>query len=128
MSPANKTLFILGLSSGSAGLLAQPLVEIEFMPRTLNQMSAFCEARGFQPATVELLSKQCFITIRIYNTGRQSIWLDLDNWRFSTNSKPLERLHCNQWKPIWADMETPPGEAVCFPLDTVTGKTRLSAG
>ena len=87
MSPANKTLFILGLSSGSAGLLAQPLVKIEFMPRTLNQMSAFCEARGFQPATVELLSKQCFITIRIYNTGRQSIWLDLDNWRFSTNSK-----------------------------------------
>ncbi len=54
MSPLNKTLLILGLSSGSAGVLAQPSVEIRFMPRTLNQMSAFYEARGFQPATAEL--------------------------------------------------------------------------
>jgi len=75
MSPLNKTLLILGLSSGSAGVLAQPSVEIRFMPRTLNQMSAFYEARGFQPAMVELLLKQHFITIRIYNTGRQTIWL-----------------------------------------------------
>ena len=101
MSPLNKTLFILDLSSGPTGLLAQPSVEIEFMPHTPNQMSAFYEARGFQPAMVELLSKQCFITIRIHNTGRQT---------------------------IWADMEIPRGEAVCFSLDTVTGKTRLSAG
>ena len=79
MSPLNKTLFILDLSSGPTGLLAQPSVEIEFMPHTPNQMSAFYEARGFQPAMVELLSKQCFITIRIHNTGRQTMWLDLDN-------------------------------------------------
>ena len=73
MSPLNKTLLILGLSSGSAGVLAQPSVEIKFMPRTLNQMSAFYEALGFQPATAELLLKQYSIPISIYNTGRQTI-------------------------------------------------------
>jgi hypothetical protein len=107
MSPLNKIMFILGLASVSANLLAQSGVEIEFMPRTPNQMSAFYEARGFPTAMIDLLSKQCFITIRIHNTGQQTLWLDLDNWQFSTSGKPLERFHRNHWKPVWADMAIP---------------------
>ncbi len=69
----------LCLFSGSACLMARPAVDIEFMPSTPDQMSAFHEARGFPAEMIDLLSKQCFITVRIHNTGKEIVWLDLEN-------------------------------------------------
>ncbi len=84
------------------------------MPRTPNQMSAFYEARGFPPPMVSLLSKQCFITVRIHNTGQQTIWLDLNNWEFSSEGKPLRRFHRSHWKPVWKDMQVPMAKQSTF--------------
>lgn len=103
----HKILLVVGLLAGSARLLAEPMVQIEFMPRTPDQMSAFYEARGFPAAMVKLLSKQCFITVRIHNTSAETVWLDLSNWEFSSDGKPLQRFHRNHWKPVWKDMQIP---------------------
>ena len=54
-----------------------PELEINFMPRTPNQLGSFYEARGFPKAMRDVLSKQCFITVGILNTSKEKIWHDL---------------------------------------------------
>ena len=107
-------LLVASLLAVSARLLAAPTVELEFMPRTPDQMSAFYEARGFPAPMVNLLSKQCFITVRIHNTGQETVWLDLNNWKFSSDGKPLQRFHRNHWKPVWRDMQIPMAKQSTF--------------
>ncbi len=90
-----------------APLIAAEPVSVEFRPRTPEQMSAFYEARGFPRPMIELLAKQCFITVRIRNSGDRIIWLDLARWRFSSAGEPLQRYHRNYWKPLWTRMQVP---------------------
>lgn len=80
---------------------------IEFTPRAPEQMGSFYEARGFPKAMRDILKKQCFITVGITNTGRQKIWLNLDNWQFSVNGKVIERQHRDQWQQRWQAMDIP---------------------
>ncbi|VAW77505.1 hypothetical protein MNBD_GAMMA15-2185 [hydrothermal vent metagenome] len=79
-------------------------VELQFKPRTPNQMSAFYEARGFPEEMIKPLHAQCMITVRVTNTGKQITWLDLSNWRFTANGKPLKRYHRNFWLEKWKNM------------------------
>ena len=82
-------------------------LEIDFTPRTPNQMGSFYEARGFPKAMRDVLKQQCFITVGITNTSNTKIWLDLSNWRFSAADKPLKREHRDYWKKRWQDMGMP---------------------
>jgi hypothetical protein len=83
-----------------------PLV-IEFQPRTAEQITAFYAARGFPARMVELLSQQCFITVRIHNTGSDVVWLELANWHFSSNGVPITREHRDHWMARWQKMGIP---------------------
>lgn len=80
---------------------------IEFTPRSPNQMGSFYEARGFPKAMLDVLKKQCYITVGIRNKSQQKIWLDLAQWTFSTANKPLQREHRDYWKQRWQDMGIP---------------------
>lgn len=97
----------------AAATINQPLfiktdeVNIQFSPRTPEQIASFYIARGFPGEVVDVLKQQCFITIRIHNTGKEKLWLDLANWKFSTDGKPLHRDHRNVWKQRWSDMDVP---------------------
>ena len=82
-------------------------LEIDFTPRTPNQMGSFYEARGFPKEMRDLLKQQCFITVGITNTSNTKIWLDLSNWTFSTAGKPLKRQHRDYWKNRWQSMGMP---------------------
>ncbi|HFD79537.1 MAG TPA: hypothetical protein ENK05_03945 [Gammaproteobacteria bacterium] len=82
-------------------------VEVELVPRSPEQMSAFYEARGFPPAMVARLARECFITVRIRNTGREVVWLDLAQWRFSADDRPLRRYRRDYWKKKWEEMNIP---------------------
>jgi hypothetical protein len=92
---------------------AQPLsvsteaIEIQFAPRTPNQMMSFYEARGFPKEMLNILRKECFITVRIHNKSREIIWHDLANWRFSHDDKPLKREHREYWLQKWHSMQIP---------------------
>ena len=82
-------------------------LSIEFQPRTPEQIRAFYAARGFPASMVDLLAQQCFVTVRIHNTGSDVVWLDLAQWHFSVAGRPLIRPHRDHWKSRWADMNIP---------------------
>ena len=82
-------------------------LEIDFTPRTPNQIGSFYEARGFPPEMRDILKQQCFISVRISNISNTKIWLDLANWQFFADGKPLHREHRNYWKKRWQKMNIP---------------------
>ncbi|HHJ13224.1 MAG TPA: hypothetical protein ENJ79_02450 [Gammaproteobacteria bacterium] len=86
---------------------ADARVELEFRSRTPNQMRAFYLARGFERRMLDALQDQCFITVRITNTGDRVVWLDLTDWRFEYQGKPLVRPHRRDWLARWARMGVP---------------------
>ena len=105
-------LFIL-LAAATGTAAPQPNVvstedmEIQFVPRSPDQLMSFYEARGFPSEMIDILSKQCFITVRIHNKSKQIIWHDLGSWQFSHNGQPLKREHRNYWLDKWHEMEMP---------------------
>ena len=105
-------LFIL-LAAAIGTAAPQPLVistgemEIQFVPRSPDQLMSFYEARGFPSEMIDILSEQCFITVRIHNKSAAKIWHDLGTWQFSHENKPLERKHRNYWLDKWREMAMP---------------------
>lgn len=89
-------------------------IEIQLAPRTPNQLMSFYEARGFPSEMIDILSRQCFITVRIHNKSKEIIWHDLANWQFSHNSKPLTREHRNYWLDKWHSMNVPQASISTF--------------
>ena len=88
-------------------MVQTPELEIELTPRTPNQMGSFYEARGFPKSMLNILRKQCYITVGITNNSNRKIWLDLSNWQFSSAGKTIKREHRNYWKQRWVDMNIP---------------------
>jgi hypothetical protein len=80
-------------------------LELEFTARTPNQMGSFYEARGFPKSMLNILKQHCYITTGITNLSDRKIWLDLSQWEFSSEGKPLKREHRDYWKKRWQDME-----------------------
>lgn len=111
-------LTILAAAAGVAAM--QPLgvstehIEIQFAPRSPNQLMSFYEARGFPAEMLDILSQQCFITVRIHNKSDEVIWHDLAHWQFSHNGKPLERAHRNYWLDQWQTMNMPQASISTF--------------
>jgi len=109
---------ILAAAAGAAA--TQPLsvsnehIEIQFAPRTPDQMMSFYEARGFPPEMTNVLRHECFITVRIHNKSKEKIWHDLANWEFSHNGKALEREHRNYWLDKWRYMNMPQASISIF--------------
>ena len=96
-----------GLQPGPPLTVSQDAVQIGFRPRTPDQMGSFYEARGFPKAMIDRLRQQCFITVRIHNTSDDILWLELSDWHFSNDGKPLERDHRDTWKQRWLEMDMP---------------------
>jgi hypothetical protein len=88
-------------------IIEQDKVKLELYPRSPNQIAAFYEARGFPAAMIDILKQQCFITVRIHNQRKQLLWLELVNWQFSVDGKPIQRLHRDSWKRRWREMDMP---------------------
>jgi len=93
--------------AGAAIAAPDSRVDIKFTPRSPEQMSAFYEARGFPTPMIELLAKQCFITVGIHNTGKDTIWLELSRWRFTAQGKEITRYHRKHWLQQWQKMNIP---------------------
>jgi hypothetical protein len=113
-------MYLLAAIVTAAAVVAEPLlvnnehVDIQFAPRTPHQIMSFYEARGFPPEMVAVLSKQCFITVRIHNKSGEKVWLDLANWHFRHNGKPLKREHRNYWLEKWHSMNMPQASISTF--------------
>ena len=104
-------LILLAAATGAASTqppgISTENIDIQFVPRSPNQLMSFYEARGFPPEMTDILSGQCFITVGIHNKSRVKIWHDLANWQFSHDGKPLKREHRNYWLDKWHAMDMP---------------------
>ena len=88
-------------------IIQTPELDVELTPRTPNQMGSFYEARGFPKNMLDVLKKQCYITIGIRNKSDRKIWLELSNWTFSAAGKAIKREHRDYWKKRWQEMNIP---------------------
>ena len=95
-------------------IVKTPELEIDFTPRTPNQLGSFYEARGFPRSMQDILRKQCFITTGISNHSNEKIWLDLESWEFHKDGKPIKRYHRNEWKERWQKMDIPMSKQSTF--------------
>ena len=91
---------------------AKPVFENEVLrvsltARSPNQIAAFYEARGFSAAMVNEAKRHCFITVSIKNKSDKIFWLELSNWRFTTSSGEIVRVHRNDWRTKWQQMQIP---------------------
>jgi len=103
-----------GVATAQAPGVSTEHIEIQFNPRSPNQLMSFYEARGFPAEMIDVLSQQCFITVRIHNKSKEVIWHDLANWQFSHDGKPLKREHRNYWLDKWHSMNMPQASISTF--------------
>jgi len=103
-----------GAATAQAPGISTEQIEIQFNPRSPNQLMSFYEARGFPAEMIDVLSQQCFITVRIHNKSKEVIWHDLANWQFSHNGQPLKREHRNYWLDKWHTMNMPQASISTF--------------
>ncbi len=89
-------------------------IEVHFAPRSPNQIMSFYEARGFPEHMIDILSRECFITVGIHNKSNDVIWHELANWQFSRNGEPLHRKHRNYWLSKWKAMNMPQASISTF--------------
>ena len=100
-------LVVSNIQAAQSIVVKTPDMEVDFTPRTANQMGSFYEARGFPKEMRNVLRKQCFITVGIHNTSNKKIWLDMSNWKFTAGGKPIKREHRVYWKQLWQNMGIP---------------------
>jgi hypothetical protein len=89
-------------------------IHIELSPRTPDQIASFYEARGFPRQMIEVLRQQCFFTVRLLNRRDEIVWLELSNWAFSHEGKPLHRPHRDAWQQRWQNMNMPMASRATF--------------
>ena len=113
MSKTGISVFILLFSGFCASPImaapTQPAFESEHFllrlsPRTPNQIAAFYTGRGFPQFAIDEVRKVCFITIGLRNKGKDQVWLDLSNWRFTTADGELKRYLRSDWTKRWQEL------------------------
>lgn len=104
----------LGLPPGSAAAQERDTYRYEdsqlvvrLRPRSPNQIAAFYEARKFPGSMIDLLRRQCFITVGIRNKGPEIIWLDLSEWRIESQGGEVTRRTRPWLNDRWEQMGAP---------------------
>ncbi len=82
-------------------------LRVSMTARTPLQMAGFYEARGFPDAMIDTIRQYCFITTYIKNKSERVLWMDLGQWQFFHDGKPLKRLDRDHWKATWMKMGAP---------------------
>lgn len=82
-------------------------IKLQIFPRTPNQMAGFYEAREFPKRMVGVLTGFCIMTVVIHNKTQNIFWMDLENWKFISDSGDEKRVHRKQWPPRWKKMNIP---------------------
>lgn len=108
------SIFLITAAAALPLVVTTDEVEIQFTPRSPEQLMSFYEARGFPAEMIDILRRECFITIRIHNKSDEKLWHDLANWEFMHDGKALKREHRNFWLDKWRSMNMPQASISTF--------------
>jgi hypothetical protein len=75
--------------------------------RTPDQIEAFYLGRGFSKKAIRKITDTCFITAIVKNKNVDVLWLELDNWTFTSKSQPIARITRDYWKKQWREVNMP---------------------
>lgn len=78
-----------------------PQLFMQIFVRSPEQLTAFYLGRQFPQAAIDKILSTCFITPIIKNKTLDRLWLELDNWQFSTESGNITRINREYWKQQW---------------------------
>lgn len=82
-------------------IVENPKIRMVVIPRTAQQMAAFYEGREFPVNAINATGDACFFTIGIHNKSQGVLWLDTDNWTFTTATGTLSLLSRAHWTQRW---------------------------
>lgn len=82
--------------------------------RTPAQLSAFYQGREFNQAAIDQILQTCFVTSIIKNKNLEVLWLELDNWRFLSAGKPIQRINRDYWAAQWQEAMLPQAQQSTF--------------
>ncbi|MGB5276008.1 MAG: hypothetical protein WBP02_02400 [Gammaproteobacteria bacterium] len=89
-------------------------VSMQLVVRTPMQLSAFYQGREFNRAAIDEILKTCFITPIIKNKTIDVLWLELDQWRFSVDNQPIQRIKRDYWADRWREVDLPQSHQATF--------------
>ncbi|NWG87098.1 MAG: hypothetical protein HXY26_06235 [Hydrogenophilaceae bacterium] len=76
--------------------------------RNSEGVTAFYAARGFSKEMLEVIGQSCFVGVGIYNERRDTLWLELANWRFTDAAgREVKRITRPEWDARWDKMNAP---------------------
>lgn len=76
--------------------------------RDAEGVTAFYAARGFPPAMLAVIGRTCFVGVGIRNERRDTLWLELAEWRFTdAEGREVRRITRPEWDARWAAMNAP---------------------
>lgn len=83
--------------------------------RNAEGVTAFYAARGFPKAMLDAIAQTCFVGIGIHNERKDTLWLELANWRFTDNAgREVKRIARPQWDARWERMNAPHASRAAF--------------
>ena len=89
-------------------------IAFRVVPRPPDNIIAFYQGRGFPARAIEEIKKTCYVTFLMRNRSDTIIWLDLDNWRFSSEDPGFKRLKRPFWKEKWKALDLPLSHQATF--------------
>lgn len=88
--------------------LSQAGIELFVSSRNATQLRAFYSARGLPETALSEIAQRCFMGVVIHNKSPDTVWLDLDQWRFvSARGLMLARVQPADWRAAWLRMQLP---------------------
>ncbi len=99
--------FALSAPAPAAEILRDGL-RLSLSARTPSQLRAFYSARGMPENAVQEIARSCFITAGVHNSRNETVWLELQQWRFVTaNGAELTRITPKEWRARWTRLNVP---------------------
>ena len=77
-------------------------VTIVIGSRVPEQLAAFYTGRGFNQASIDAITKKCFIFGMVENKTYDTLWLILDDWKFyAADGSEMKRWKKSDWLEVW---------------------------
>jgi len=73
--------------------------------RTADQLSAFYQGREYPRIAIDEILKTCFVTPIVKNKKFDYLWLELAEWQFNSEGRPIKRIDREYWKIRWREVK-----------------------
>lgn len=84
-------------------------------PRNAQGVTAFYAARGFSQEMLAAIGRTCFVGVGIRNERRDTLWLELAEWRFAEpDGREVRRIARPEWDARWQAMDAPHAARATF--------------